>query len=101
MTATPAAAFRATVTAAGYLLDVPVIGAAEAAARVLTRWQDGAVLRELPDGRWLFTLAAAVEVRADRAPDFRSSVRRAVRWSPSARTGGRCGPGGSPSSQPV
>ncbi|WP_405363149.1 bpX6 domain-containing protein [Kitasatospora sp. NBC_00085] len=68
MTATPAAAFRATVTAAGYLLDVPVIGAAEAAARVLTRWQDGAVLRELPDGRWLFTLAAAVEVRADRAP---------------------------------
>ncbi|MBP0449157.1 hypothetical protein J5Y04_06300 [Kitasatospora sp. RG8] len=68
MSATPAAAFGATVTAAGYLLDVPVIGAAEAAARVLAHWQEGAELRELPDGRWLLVLVTAVDGRADQAP---------------------------------
>ncbi|MFD0274002.1 bpX6 domain-containing protein [Kitasatospora sp. NPDC127111] len=68
MTATPGAAFRATVAAAGFVLDVPVIGAAEAAGRVLAHWQDGAELRELPDGRWLLTLAEPVGTRADRAP---------------------------------
>ncbi|WP_405020650.1 bpX6 domain-containing protein [Kitasatospora sp. NBC_00070] len=68
MSTTPDAAFRAAVTATGFVLDVPVIGAAEAAARVVESWQDGAELRRLPDGRWLFTLAAAVEIRADRAP---------------------------------
>lgn len=68
MSATPEAAFRAAVTATAFVLDVPVIGAAEAAERVLESWQDGAELRRLPDGRWLLTLAAAVEIRADRAP---------------------------------
>ncbi|MFB7621043.1 bpX6 domain-containing protein, partial [Kitasatospora sp. NPDC056181] len=68
MSATPAAAFGATVTAAGYLLDVPVIGAAEAAARVLAHWQEGAELRELPDGRWLLVLVTAVDGRAAQAP---------------------------------
>ncbi|WP_457028596.1 bpX6 domain-containing protein [Kitasatospora sp. P5_F3] len=68
MSTTQDAAFRAAVTATGFVLDVPVIGAAEAAERVLESWQDGAELRRLPDGRWLFTLAAAVEIRADRAP---------------------------------
>ncbi|WP_406193809.1 bpX6 domain-containing protein [Kitasatospora sp. NBC_01560] len=68
MTATPAAAFRATLAAAGFLLDVPVIGATEAAGRVLAHWQEGAELRELPDGRWLLVLAEPVGIRADRAP---------------------------------
>ncbi|WP_162257888.1 bpX6 domain-containing protein [Kitasatospora sp. Root107] len=68
MTSTQNAAFRAAVTATGFVLDVPVIGAAEAAERVLESWQDGAELRRLPDGRWLFTLAAPMEIRADRAP---------------------------------
>ncbi|MGW4648698.1 bpX6 domain-containing protein [Kitasatospora sp. NPDC004289] len=68
MTATPEAAFRAVVTATGYVLDVPVIGEDEATARVLELWTDGADLRRLLDGRWLFTLAAPAEVRADRAP---------------------------------
>ncbi|GAA5023727.1 bpX6 domain-containing protein [Kitasatospora paranensis] len=68
MSATPGAAFSAAVTAVGFLLDVPVIGTAEAADRVLASWQDGADLRQLPDGRWLFVLADPVEVRADRAP---------------------------------
>ncbi|MFJ9951905.1 bpX6 domain-containing protein [Kitasatospora sp. NPDC091207] len=63
-----AAAFRATVTAAGFVLDVPVIGAAEAAGRVLAHWADGADLRRLPDGRWLLVLAEPVGTRGDRAP---------------------------------
>ncbi|MFF3087289.1 bpX6 domain-containing protein [Streptomyces nojiriensis] len=68
MSATQGAAFRATVTATGFVLDVPVIGPAEAAERAIASWQDGAELRQLPDGRWLFVLAAPVEIRADRAP---------------------------------
>ncbi|GAA2637161.1 MULTISPECIES: bpX6 domain-containing protein [Streptomyces] len=68
MSAGQSAAFRATVTATGFVLDVPVIGPAEAAARAVASWQDGAELRRLPDGRWLFMLAAPVEIRADRAP---------------------------------
>ncbi|MBV6699147.1 bpX6 domain-containing protein [Kitasatospora aureofaciens] len=55
------------VNAAGFVLDVPVIGTAEAADRVLAGWRDGAELRELPDGRWLFTLPEPVETPADRA----------------------------------
>ncbi|MER6447575.1 bpX6 domain-containing protein [Streptomyces venezuelae] len=68
MSATQGAAFRATVTATAFVLDVPVIGPAEAAERALASWQDGAELRRLPDGRWLYMLAAPVEIRADRAP---------------------------------
>ncbi|MFF4446433.1 bpX6 domain-containing protein [Streptomyces sp. NPDC001502] len=68
MSATQGAAFRAAVTATGFVLDVPVIGPAEAAERALASWQEGADLRQLPDGRWLFVLAAPVEIRADRAP---------------------------------
>ncbi|PWK74825.1 hypothetical protein BCL76_101559 [Streptomyces sp. CG 926] len=68
MSATQGATFRATVTATGFVLDVPVIGPAEAAERVLASWQEGAELRLLPDGRWLFTPAEPVEIRADRAP---------------------------------
>ncbi|MEU4114220.1 bpX6 domain-containing protein [Kitasatospora sp. NPDC028055] len=56
------------VDAAGFLLDVPLIGAAEAAERVLAHWQDGARLSELPDGRWLLRLAEPVRTRTDRAP---------------------------------
>lgn len=77
MTATPAAAFRATVAAAGFVLDVPVIGAVEAAGRVLAHWQDGAALRELPDGRWLLTLAEPAGTRADRAPGLPLQIGRA------------------------
>ncbi|MFJ3826787.1 bpX6 domain-containing protein [Streptomyces sp. NPDC090046] len=68
MSATQGAAFRATVTATGFVLDVPVIGPAEAAERVIAVWQDGADLRQLPDGKWLFMLAEPVEIRSDRAP---------------------------------
>ncbi|MFJ5122547.1 bpX6 domain-containing protein [Kitasatospora sp. NPDC088548] len=68
MSATSAGAFRATVDATGFVLDVPLIGAAEAAGRVLAHWQDGADLRGLPDGRWLLVLPEPVGTRADRAP---------------------------------
>ncbi|KOU34460.1 bpX6 domain-containing protein [Streptomyces sp. WM6368] len=68
MSATRGAAFHAAVTATGFVLDVPVIGPAEAAGRAIDSWQDGAELRQLPDGRWLYVLAAPVEIRADRAP---------------------------------
>ncbi|WP_030267055.1 bpX6 domain-containing protein [Streptomyces sp. NRRL B-24484] len=60
--------FRGTVEAAGFVLDTPVTGPAEAATRVLAHWQDGAELHRLPDGRWLLTLSAPVTVRADLAP---------------------------------
>ncbi|MFF2148509.1 bpX6 domain-containing protein [Kitasatospora sp. NPDC058190] len=56
------------IDAAGFVLDVPVIGAAEAAERVLRYWQDGARLAELPDGRWLLALPEPVLTRADRSP---------------------------------
>ncbi|MFH8381346.1 bpX6 domain-containing protein [Kitasatospora sp. NPDC018058] len=56
------------VDAVGFVLDVPVIGAAEAAERTLAHWQDGARLSELPDGRWLLTLVEPVRIRVDRAP---------------------------------
>ncbi|MFE7558263.1 bpX6 domain-containing protein [Kitasatospora sp. NPDC057500] len=56
------------MNAAGFVLDVPLIGAAEAADRVLALWRDGARLRELPDGRWLLTLPEPVATRAGRAP---------------------------------
>ncbi|MBE2315552.1 hypothetical protein DVA67_006165 [Solirubrobacter sp. CPCC 204708] len=59
---------RGTVEAAGYILDVPVIGEPAARARVLAAWAAGASLRALPDGRWLVLLAAPVTVRAERAP---------------------------------
>ncbi|MGV9267248.1 bpX6 domain-containing protein [Kitasatospora sp. NPDC003701] len=63
-----AAVFRGTVTAAGFVLDAPVIGEGEAAERVLARWEDGADLRRLPDGRWLLVLAEPVGTRGDGAP---------------------------------
>ncbi|MEV7027449.1 bpX6 domain-containing protein, partial [Kitasatospora sp. NPDC093558] len=56
------------IHAAGFVLNVPVIGAAEAADRVLAAWSPGARLRELPDGRWLFTLAEPKTVHVDAAP---------------------------------
>ncbi|MGW2249994.1 bpX6 domain-containing protein [Kitasatospora sp. NPDC001660] len=56
------------IHAAGFVLDVPVIGAAEAVDRVLASWRPGAELRELPDGRWLFTLPEAMSTRVDGAP---------------------------------
>ncbi|MBO1419671.1 bpX6 domain-containing protein, partial [Streptomyces sp. FH025] len=57
-----------TLDAAGFVLDVPLIGAAEATERVLRHWQDGALLAELPDGRWLLSLPEPVPTRVDRAP---------------------------------
>ncbi|MFE7190455.1 bpX6 domain-containing protein [Kitasatospora sp. NPDC057595] len=54
------------MNAAGFVFDVPLIGPAEAADRVLALWCDGAMLRELPDGRWLLTLPEPVRMRADR-----------------------------------
>ncbi|MGF1432506.1 bpX6 domain-containing protein, partial [Kitasatospora sp. LaBMicrA B282] len=68
MNATAAGAHRARVTASAFLLDVPLIGVAEAVERVLGHWQDGARLSELPCGSWLLQLAEPVELRADHGP---------------------------------
>ncbi|MER7757529.1 bpX6 domain-containing protein [Kitasatospora sp. NPDC097643] len=57
-----------TIDAAGFVLDVPVIGRAEAVERVLGHWRSGAALFELPGGRWLLTLPEPVDTRADRSP---------------------------------
>ncbi|KJY34907.1 bpX6 domain-containing protein, partial [Streptomyces sp. NRRL S-495] len=57
-----------TVLAAGFVLDVPLIGVPEAAGRVLDLWRADARLCELPDGRWLLLLPEPVRTRADRAP---------------------------------
>ncbi|MFE6871285.1 bpX6 domain-containing protein [Kitasatospora sp. NPDC057692] len=56
------------MNAAGFVFDVPLIGAAEAADRVLGLWCEGARIRELPDGSWLLTLPEPVLTRPDRAP---------------------------------
>lgn len=57
-----------TVPAVGFVLDVPLIGAPEAAERVLDLWRADARLCELPDGRWLLLLPEPVRTRADLAP---------------------------------
>ncbi|SDS93249.1 hypothetical protein SAMN05216371_0918 [Streptomyces sp. TLI_053] len=57
-----------TVLATGFVLDVPLIGAPEAAGRVLELWRADARLCELPDGRWLLLLPEPVRTRVDRAP---------------------------------
>ncbi|MEV6979530.1 bpX6 domain-containing protein, partial [Kitasatospora sp. NPDC093806] len=62
--------------AAGFVLDVPLIGPAEAADRVLALWSEGARLRELPDGCWLLTLPEEVPFRPDRAPGVPLERRR-------------------------
>ncbi|MYS82695.1 bpX6 domain-containing protein [Embleya scabrispora] len=54
--------------AAGFLLDVPVLGPDVAAARVLALWDPGAGLHVLPDGRWLLRLGTERVVRAEQAP---------------------------------
>ncbi|MFJ1754875.1 bpX6 domain-containing protein [Kitasatospora sp. NPDC088134] len=68
MTATAAGRHRASVDAAGFVLDAPLLGADEAASRALRYWQDGARLTELPCGSWLLQLAEPVSGRADRGP---------------------------------
>lgn len=57
-----------TVDAVGYLIDVDLIGVAEAGLRVIEHWQDGAQLRAAPDGRWLLVLPSPVTTRLDRSP---------------------------------
>ncbi|PBC75804.1 hypothetical protein BX265_0484 [Streptomyces sp. TLI_235] len=84
--------FRGAVEAAGFVLDTPVTGPAEAAARVLAHWQDGAELHRLPDGRWLLTLAAPVTVRADLAPGL--PVRRTAGALVAVGTDGTGAPAG-------
>ncbi|WP_433414423.1 bpX6 domain-containing protein [Microtetraspora malaysiensis] len=60
--------FRGRVCAAGFIVDVPLIGEPEARRRVIEHWQDGAELRVLPDARWLLRLPEHVDVRAELAP---------------------------------
>jgi hypothetical protein len=60
--------FRGRVGAAGFIIDAPVLGEAEARGRVIAHWRDGAELRVLPDGRWLLRLATPLDVRAETAP---------------------------------
>ncbi|HZM81000.1 MAG TPA: bpX6 domain-containing protein [Candidatus Limnocylindrales bacterium] len=57
-----------TVDAAGFLIDVDLIGPAEATRRIIEYWQDGAQLRVWPDGRWLLVLPSPVTIRLDRSP---------------------------------
>ncbi|GAA2822846.1 hypothetical protein GCM10010441_54190 [Kitasatospora paracochleata] len=68
MSVTATGPARGLLAASGFVLDVPAIGAAEAAERVLALWADGAELRELPHGAWLLRLPKPVQVYADRAP---------------------------------
>lgn len=60
--------YRGTVTAAGFVIDVALIGTAEAQRRVLAWWQSGAVVRELGPDRWLMSLPTVVELRCELAP---------------------------------
>lgn len=67
-TAAGTAALRGTVRADAILLDVALIGEAEARRRVLALWCAGTALRRTPDGGWLVLPGTPVEVRAERAP---------------------------------
>ncbi|WP_380282061.1 bpX6 domain-containing protein [Kitasatospora purpeofusca] len=81
------------MNAAGFVFDVPLIGAAEAADRVLGLWCDGARLRELPDGRWLLTLPEPVRMRADRAPGLPLERTGHGALAACGASGGAAGPG--------
>ncbi|MEV4825164.1 bpX6 domain-containing protein [Micromonospora sp. NPDC049274] len=61
-------AFRGQLPARAFLLDVRLIGWAEARRRVVETWQPGAALVELPGDAWLLTFDQAIEVRAELAP---------------------------------
>ena len=63
-----AGAFRGTVAAAGFVIDVPLLGEGEARRRVLDSWAIGVTIRLVPDGRWVLILPDAVAVRIERAP---------------------------------
>ncbi|MFC4018438.1 bpX6 domain-containing protein [Micromonospora sp. GCM10011542] len=60
-------AFRGRLPARALLIDVCLIGEAEARRRVVETWQPAAALFELPGGAWLLEFAQAVEVRAELA----------------------------------
>jgi hypothetical protein len=63
-----ATAFRGTIQAAGFVIDVPLIGEDEARRRVAALWRAGTTLRATPDGRWLVILEQPVHVRSENAP---------------------------------
>ena len=58
---------RGHVTAAGFIVDVPVIGQLEARRRVLEIVDPADRLLLLPDERWLLLTEKAAEVDSDRA----------------------------------
>lgn len=62
------ATLRGTLRADAILLDVALIGEAEARRRVLALWCPGSGLRRTPDGAWLVLPGTPVELRAERAP---------------------------------
>ncbi|BCJ75062.1 hypothetical protein CS0771_46060 [Catellatospora sp. IY07-71] len=55
------------MSASGFILDPLLVGPAEARTRAAELWQPGAVLRHLPDGRWLLELPTPVRVRSELA----------------------------------
>ena len=73
--------WHGTIDADGLLIDTPVIGTTAARSRVLSRWQTGSELRELPDGRWVLTWLTPVRVRCELA-DGTPLQRRADAWAP-------------------
>ncbi|MEU7751186.1 bpX6 domain-containing protein [Micromonospora sp. NPDC049171] len=61
-------AFRGQLPARALLIDVPLLGEAEARRRVVEAWQPGATLFDLPGGAWLLEVDQPVPVRAELAP---------------------------------
>jgi MoxR-vWA-beta-propeller ternary system domain bpX6 len=61
------ASFRGTVPATAFLLDVGVIGPAEARRRILEIWRPGLDLRAVSADRWLVILPEPIEVRSEYA----------------------------------
>lgn len=63
-----ATAFRGTVQAAGFVIDVPLVGEDEARRRVAALWRPGTTVRATPDGQWVVVLGQPVHVRSENAP---------------------------------
>ncbi|MEH1166938.1 bpX6 domain-containing protein [Micromonospora sp. CPCC 205539] len=61
-------AFRGRLPARALVIDVPLIGEAEARRRVVETWRPGATLFDLPGGAWLLEFVQAVTVRTELAP---------------------------------
>lgn len=61
-------AYRGTVQAAAFVIDVPLVGEDEARRRVMEMWRPGTTVRATADAHWLVILGQPMLIRSEQAP---------------------------------